>query len=87
MKRFRSLWNFLKEPISTSMGYWRGVTVPARFEQRADEFPRRPRCDLAYKLQDDGWQTRMNDALLDYARSHGLMRLHQVVTLPGRGAT
>jgi uncharacterized protein (DUF4415 family) len=28
----------------------------------------------AYKLQGEGWQTRMNDALRDYAKSHGLMR-------------
>ncbi|MGX7003489.1 BrnA antitoxin family protein [Caballeronia sp. KNU42] len=28
----------------------------------------------AYKAQGDGWQTRMNAALRDYAKSHGLMR-------------
>lgn len=28
---------------------------------------------LAYKSQGDGWQTRMNDALRDYAKSHGMM--------------
>jgi uncharacterized protein (DUF4415 family) len=28
----------------------------------------------AYKLQGEGWQTRMNDALRDYAKLHGLMR-------------
>jgi uncharacterized protein (DUF4415 family) len=27
----------------------------------------------AYKSQGDGWQTRMNEALRDYARSHGLL--------------
>jgi uncharacterized protein (DUF4415 family) len=28
----------------------------------------------AYKAQGEGWQTRMNAALRDYAKSHGLMR-------------
>jgi uncharacterized protein (DUF4415 family) len=27
----------------------------------------------AYKSQGDGWQTRMNDALRDYAKAHGLL--------------
>lgn len=27
----------------------------------------------AYKAQGDGWQTRMNDALRDYAKSHGML--------------
>ena len=27
----------------------------------------------AYKAQGEGWQTRMNDALRDYARSHGML--------------
>ncbi|WP_414451254.1 BrnA antitoxin family protein [Burkholderia sp. 22PA0099] len=27
----------------------------------------------AYKAQGDGWQTRMNDALRDYAKSHGMI--------------
>ena len=28
----------------------------------------------AYKAQGEGWQTRMNDALRDWAKSHGMMR-------------
>jgi uncharacterized protein (DUF4415 family) len=28
----------------------------------------------AYKAQGEGWQTRMNAALRDYAKFHGLMR-------------
>ncbi|MEA3119574.1 MAG: hypothetical protein QOI13_2844 [Paraburkholderia sp.] len=27
----------------------------------------------AYKAQGDGWQTRINDALRDYAKSHGML--------------
>ncbi|AOJ01310.1 MULTISPECIES: BrnA antitoxin family protein [Burkholderia] len=27
----------------------------------------------AYKAQGEGWQTRMNDALRDYAKSHSMM--------------
>ncbi len=27
----------------------------------------------AYKAQGEGWQTRMNDALRDYAKSHGML--------------
>ncbi|MFL9873767.1 BrnA antitoxin family protein [Paraburkholderia megapolitana] len=27
----------------------------------------------AYKAQGEGWQTRMNDALRDWAKSHGMM--------------
>ncbi|WP_084168437.1 BrnA antitoxin family protein [Paraburkholderia acidipaludis] len=27
----------------------------------------------AYKADGEGWQTRMNDALRDYARSHGML--------------
>ncbi|HEV3106789.1 MAG TPA: BrnA antitoxin family protein [Trinickia sp.] len=27
----------------------------------------------AYKAQGDGWQTRMNDALREYAKSHGML--------------
>jgi uncharacterized protein (DUF4415 family) len=27
----------------------------------------------AYRAQGDGWQTRMNEALRDYAKSHGMM--------------
>jgi uncharacterized protein (DUF4415 family) len=28
----------------------------------------------AYKSQGEGWQTRMNDALRDWAESHGILR-------------
>ena|ERR1700730_5227921 len=28
----------------------------------------------AYKAQGEGWQTRMNEALRDWAKSHGMMR-------------
>ncbi|WP_207003858.1 BrnA antitoxin family protein [Trinickia mobilis] len=28
----------------------------------------------AYKAQGDGWQTRTNDALRDWAKTHGMMR-------------
>jgi uncharacterized protein (DUF4415 family) len=28
----------------------------------------------AYKAQGDGWQTRMNEALRAYAKSHGMLR-------------
>lgn len=28
----------------------------------------------AYKAQGEGWQTRMNDALRDWAQSHGILR-------------
>jgi len=28
----------------------------------------------AYKAQGEGWQTRMNDALRDWAKSRGMMR-------------
>jgi uncharacterized protein (DUF4415 family) len=28
----------------------------------------------AYKAQGEGWQTRMNDALRDWAKSHGILR-------------
>jgi uncharacterized protein (DUF4415 family) len=27
----------------------------------------------AYKAEGEGWQTRMNDALRDYAKSHGML--------------
>jgi uncharacterized protein (DUF4415 family) len=27
----------------------------------------------AFRATGEGWQTRMNDALRDYAKSHGLM--------------
>lgn len=27
----------------------------------------------AYRSQGDGWQTRMNEALRDYAKSHGML--------------
>jgi len=27
----------------------------------------------AYRAQGDGWQTRMNEALRDYAKSHGML--------------
>ncbi|EGY27951.1 MULTISPECIES: BrnA antitoxin family protein [Candidatus Regiella] len=27
----------------------------------------------AYRAQGDGWQTRMNEALRDYAKSHGMI--------------
>lgn len=27
----------------------------------------------AYRAQGEGWQTRMNDALRDYAKSHGML--------------
>jgi uncharacterized protein (DUF4415 family) len=27
----------------------------------------------AYKAQGEGWQTRMNDALREYAKSHGML--------------
>ncbi|WP_179404101.1 BrnA antitoxin family protein [Burkholderia guangdongensis] len=32
-----------------------------------------PDIVTAYKSQGDGWQTRMNEALRDYAKSHGMM--------------
>ncbi len=28
----------------------------------------------AYKTQGEGWQTRMNDALRDWAKAHGILR-------------
>lgn len=32
-----------------------------------------PDVVTAYKAQGEGWQTRMNDALRDYAKSHGML--------------